>query len=49
MKSLHRNLPGHGSIKASGYRMLQSPGDADRFTTYVADVLALTEEVVRGR
>jgi hypothetical protein len=47
--SLHRYLPGHGAIKASGYRMLESPGDADRATAGVADVLAGTEEVVRGR
>jgi len=45
--SLHDNLPGHGSIEASGQRMLQSPGDADRATAGVADVLARSEEVVR--
>jgi hypothetical protein len=47
--TLHGNLSGHGSEKACGYRMLQSPGDADRSTAGVADVLARTEEVVRCR
>ena len=44
---LDRNLPSHGSVKACGYRMLQSPGDADRSTAGVTDVLARPEEVVR--
>jgi hypothetical protein len=48
-RTLHRDLPSHGSIKASRHRMLQSPSDADRATAGVADVLARTEEVVRGR
>ena len=48
-RTLHGNLTGHGSIKASGYRMLQSPGDADRATAGVADVLTRSEEVVRCR
>jgi hypothetical protein len=47
MKSLHGNLPGHGSVKACGDRMLQSPGDADRSAVGMTDVLATTEEVVR--
>jgi hypothetical protein len=48
-ESLHGNLPSHGSIKASRHRMLQSPGDADRATAGVADVLARSEEVVGCR
>jgi hypothetical protein len=49
VRVLHGNLPGHGAIEASRYRMLQSPGDADRATAGVADVLARTEEVVGCR
>jgi hypothetical protein len=37
---LDRNLPSYGSVKACGYRMLQSPGDVDRSTSCVTDVLA---------
>jgi hypothetical protein len=48
-RTLHRYLTGHGSVKPCRYRMLESPGDADRATTYVADVLARSEEVVRCR
>ncbi len=48
-RTLHRYLPSHGAVEARRYRMLESPGDADRFTTYVADVLARTEEVVGCR
>lgn len=48
-RTLHGNLPSHGSVKASGYRMHQPPGDADRATAGVADVLARPEEVVRCR
>jgi len=48
-RTLHGNLPGHGSIKARWHRMLQPPGDADRATAGVADVLARPEEVVRCR
>ena len=47
METLHGNLTGHGAIKACGYRMLQSPGDVDRSTSCVTDVLARPEEVVR--
>jgi hypothetical protein len=32
MESLHGNLPGNGAVEACGYRVLQSPGDADRAT-----------------
>lgn len=46
---LHGNLPDYGAVEACGYRMLESPGDADRATAGVADVLARTEEVVRCR
>jgi hypothetical protein len=48
-RTLHRNLPGHGAVEARRDRMLQPPGDADRATAGVADVLARTEEVVRCR
>jgi hypothetical protein len=48
-RTLHRNLPSHGSIKPCGHRMLESPGDADRATAGVADVLARSEEVVGCR
>ena len=44
---LDRNLPSYGSVKACGYRMLQSPGDVDRSVAGVTDVLARPEEVVR--
>jgi len=48
-RTLHGNLPGHGSVKPCGHRMLESPGDADRATAGVADVLARTEEVIGCR
>jgi hypothetical protein len=47
METLHGNLTGHGVIKACGDRMLKSPGDVDRSTSCVTNVLARTEEVVR--
>ena len=48
-RTLHRYLPSHGSVKARRHRMLESPGDADRATAGVADVLARSEEVVGCR